>query len=470
MKFVRRDAALALAAALAAAAFASAPAPRPAPDVVRGETRRFLVHFEDVVRNEGSAPLRDVRCDALLPLDSGRQRVRWIRLSPHGWDVRRDAHGETVASARVAQIGPGEAACFSWIASVDLAAEEHAPAASLAVPAPPEPARYLGDGPAFGIASDAVAAAADEARRRAGSDVPLALAESAAAVVRERVRFELSGGWDAAPVVLERGSGSCSESTFAFVAVCRRLGLPARWAGGTMLRAGAPGRTCDPTFHRIAEVWLPEHGWWPVETQGARADDASADASRPLGRPFLLLARGDGTSDGAIGTAYHARERWSRSDVAAGARPRVSKRAWWLAGVDDDLVLRGSETGLAEGAVPSFARAELMACDARGFGPPLDASGNALLPASAAGVADRAAAAERLLRAGQPEGLRLAAEGFADDPAALRALAEEHCDETLAEEFLAAATSEAAGFEAWWAQVGPRVRPVARGRLELAAE
>lgn len=471
-----------------ATVFAAAPAARPAPSVVRGAPRRFLVHFEDVVRNEGDAPLRDVVCDALLPLEMPRQHVRWMRLSPHGWTIRRDVHGQTVATARVASIPPGGAECFSWIASVDLAAEDHAPYGALDADVPPAARRYLADHPKLGVTSDAVRRAANEARRRADGAMPLALAESAADVVRERVRYEIDGTWDAAPDVLARGTGSCSESVFAYVAICRALGLPARWTGGTLLRSGPAGRTCDVTFHRVAEVWLPLHGWRPVETEAqptgaVRASGPLARTEpRAVGSGFLLLARGDasgGTRDdpsGAslLGDAYHARERWAPLAGGQGPRaaPRVTKRAFWLAGVDDDLALRGSDAGLSEDAHPSFPRGELIACDARGFGPPLQADGSPLtggMQDSARGASRSAADAARvLIDAGHPEGLRLAAEACdGAGAAATLARAAARCDDELADSYLEVAGGSRAAFEAWWAASVTRIVPAGSRRLTL---
>ncbi len=243
-----------------------------APSIDRGTKHRFLVHFEDVVRNEGTEPLRNVHCDLLLPVDDGRQTVRWLRLSPHAWRVRTDVHGERVASASVAALAPGDATTFSWIASVEIAEERHAPdVAATRAPPPPDVRRYLADGPLFRLSSDAVRAAADGVRRAASDGSPLAIVRAAAAYVRGHVDYVCEGGWDAAPTVLARGTGSCTEATYAFVAICRRLGVPARWIGGTMRRRVPSGRDLDTMFHRMAEVWIPGHGWLPVEPTRGRA-------------------------------------------------------------------------------------------------------------------------------------------------------------------------------------------------------
>ena len=48
--------------------------------------------------------------------------------------------------------------------------------------------------------------------------------------------YERSGGWNTAPIVLERGNGSCSEYTFVFISMCRAAGVPARYVGSVVER------------------------------------------------------------------------------------------------------------------------------------------------------------------------------------------------------------------------------------------
>ncbi|MBU1652455.1 transglutaminase, partial [bacterium] len=79
--------------------------------------------------------------------------------------------------------------------------------------------------------------------------------------VIDRVDYELSGGWNTAPTVIDRGTGSCSEYTFAFIALCRAAGLPARYTGSIAIRGD--DASLDDVFHRWAEVYLPNYGWIP---------------------------------------------------------------------------------------------------------------------------------------------------------------------------------------------------------------
>ncbi|OGU55365.1 MAG: transglutaminase [Ignavibacteria bacterium RBG_13_36_8] len=84
--------------------------------------------------------------------------------------------------------------------------------------------------------------------------------------VRNTLEYKLEGGWNVAPVVLQRGTGSCSEYTFSFVALCRAAGLPARYVGSLVVRGD--DASMDEVFHRWPEVYLPNYGWVPIDPQG----------------------------------------------------------------------------------------------------------------------------------------------------------------------------------------------------------
>jgi len=77
------------------------------------------------------------------------------------------------------------------------------------------------------------------------------------------MEYKMIGGWNAAPTVLKRGNGSCSEFTFSFIALARAAGLPARYEAGLVVR-GDDG-SIDEDFHRWVQVYLPPFGWVPVD-------------------------------------------------------------------------------------------------------------------------------------------------------------------------------------------------------------
>lgn len=83
--------------------------------------------------------------------------------------------------------------------------------------------------------------------------------------VGEKLFYELAGGWDTAPTVLKRGSGSCSEYTFVFMSMCRAMGIPTRYVGAIVVRGD--DASYDDVFHRWVEVYFPGYGWIPVDPQ-----------------------------------------------------------------------------------------------------------------------------------------------------------------------------------------------------------
>lgn len=93
----------------------------------------------------------------------------------------------------------------------------------------------------------------------------------------EKMEYEMVGGWNTAPTVLERGNGSCSEYTFVFISMCRAAGIPARYVGSVVVRGDAASH--DEVFHRWAEIYLPNYGWIPIDVN--RGD-------RPLPREHAL--------------------------------------------------------------------------------------------------------------------------------------------------------------------------------------
>lgn len=128
--------------------------------------------------------------------------------------------------------------------------------------------------------------------------------------VRTSLEYKLEGGWNNAPVVLQRGTGSCSEYSFSFIALCRAAGLPARYVGAIVVRGDDASQ--DDTFHRWPEVYLPNYGWIPIDPQGGDKE-SSRDRAMNIGRlsnRFLVTTTGGGDSE-YIGWYYNSLENWS---------------------------------------------------------------------------------------------------------------------------------------------------------------
>ncbi len=128
--------------------------------------------------------------------------------------------------------------------------------------------------------------------------------------VIDHVEYELVGGWNIAPTVLERGTGSCSEYSFVYIAMCRAAGLPARYVGSVVIRGD--DASYDDVYHRWVEIYLPNYGWIPVDPSGGDSKWPSDRANYfgYLNNRFLITTSGGGGSE-YLEWSYNANERWT---------------------------------------------------------------------------------------------------------------------------------------------------------------
>ncbi len=128
--------------------------------------------------------------------------------------------------------------------------------------------------------------------------------------IMQKMHYELSGGWNVAPVVLARGSGSCSEYSFVMISMCRAAGLPARYAGSVVIRGDDASR--DDVFHRWVEVYLPNYGWVCVDPSGGDSEvpEEQAKFFGGLDNRFLITTLGGGNST-YLGWDYNSNATWT---------------------------------------------------------------------------------------------------------------------------------------------------------------
>jgi transglutaminase-like putative cysteine protease len=118
------------------------------------------------------------------------------------------------------------------------------------------------------------------------------------------MEYVRTGGWNAAPTVLKRGNGSCSEFTFSFIALARAAGLPARYEAGLVVR-GDDG-SLDRVYHRWVQVYLPPYGWIPVDPSRGKPATAMdvATSFGSLSHRFFITTHSGGDSP-LLGWTYN---------------------------------------------------------------------------------------------------------------------------------------------------------------------
>ncbi|MCJ7526360.1 MAG: transglutaminase [Candidatus Aminicenantes bacterium] len=143
----------------------------------------------------------------------------------------------------------------------------------------------------------------------AATDNPYWIARNIFDYLRDKLFYKRIGGWDIAPTVLQRGSGSCSEYAFVYIAMCRAAGVPARYAGSVVVRG--EDASFDFVYHRWVEVYLPGYGWVPVDPSGGDQEWPRDQANffGHLENRFLITTDGGGGSK-YLKWDYNSSEDW----------------------------------------------------------------------------------------------------------------------------------------------------------------
>jgi hypothetical protein len=167
--------------------------------------------------------------------------------------------------------------------------------------------RWLADGTKYCINSPVIKKAVEEA---VGDEENCYwIARKIFNHVIAHLKYERTGGWERAPVVLERGTGSCSEYSFVFIAMCRAAGLPARYVGAVQQRGDEA--SWDRVFHRWAEVYLPPYGWISFDPAGGDRESPRSQAMA-IGRTanrYLITTKSGGDSE-YLGWTYNSETEW----------------------------------------------------------------------------------------------------------------------------------------------------------------
>ncbi|HNQ77197.1 MAG TPA: transglutaminase domain-containing protein [Acidobacteriota bacterium] len=267
---------------------------------IRFNPRRESVAFGESYRNFGPGTVEELKINIAVPEDLPFQdlgsKIEWSR-EPDSFQI--DKWGQKVALFTFRGVKPQEAVSAGYSVDATLYSVRYFidPAKCGKIGDVPEPLRkqFLGDDVKLQAGDPVIRAAVREA---VGDEKNCYYAaRKIYQYIHEKMRYELVGGWNIAPVVLARGSGSCSEYSFVMIAMCRAAGIPARYAGSVVVRGDNASR--DDVFHRWVEVYLPSVGWVPVDPSGgdSKVPEEQAKAFAGLDNRFLITTIGGGSSE-----------------------------------------------------------------------------------------------------------------------------------------------------------------------------
>ncbi len=270
----------------------------------------YEIYYQHRLKSETDRPLTNVRVYIPIPQDSPHQAIRDFTIELWGQSfetmTRRDRFGQPIAEITIPAFPPGEEIEVGFSCEVDLHSVEqvelHRDEVGTLTDIPPEVrSTYTADVKSIYDLSDP--GIQREARRFARLHPNLV---ERVLVIHDFVAGELvyqrGGGWDAAPEVLRRRNGTCSEFTFLFCALCRATGLPTRLVGGSRCRKEVPPTYRDTLCHRWAEVYLPPYGWVPFDVTADRGKPPKRKHSGAQRSDVLILSKVGG--GGMLGKQY----------------------------------------------------------------------------------------------------------------------------------------------------------------------
>lgn len=273
-------------------------------------------HEVDVVqetRNFGPDSVLTLDVYLAVPSDMNNQElIGELQYSPEPDEIITDKWGQQIARFHVENLGPNESRTVTMTARARLYQNRYfvRPEKVGALSDIPEDIRqkYLVNDTKFSMQDEVIQSALKKA---IGDETnPYWMARRIFRYVIDNMEYELAGGWNVAPAVLERGNGSCSEYSFVYISMCRAAGIPTRYVGSVVIRGDDASR--DDVFHRWVEVYLPNYGWVPVDPSGGDSSWPSrqANAFGFLNNRYLITTAGGGGSE-YLEWGYNVNEMWT---------------------------------------------------------------------------------------------------------------------------------------------------------------
>lgn len=234
----------------------------------RYNERNALVNYTHEITNFGPGNVLTADVYLALPKNRDSQVINKIQHTNDYTDVVADASGQECAHYHFDGMEPGEAREGSMVTDATIYEIRYFiypdQVGSLEDIPQDIKDKFLKDDEKYQLDHPVIQ---DALKKCVGDEQnPYWIARNIYQHLIENMYYEMVGGWNTAPTVLDRGNGSCSEYTFVFISMCRAAGLPARYVGSVVVRGD--DHSMDDVFHRWAEVYLPNYGWIPADPSG----------------------------------------------------------------------------------------------------------------------------------------------------------------------------------------------------------
>jgi transglutaminase-like putative cysteine protease len=276
------------------------------------DEKHQVLHYTEQVRNYGPGEILDLEVYMAVPHNRDNQIIVGdIKYSPEPTEFRDDQWGQKVAVWHYDTLKAGQTAdptmsteCKLYFITYFVYPEDVGDLEDI-----PQDIKdkYLANDTKFGTDDDFMQ---ETVKKAVGDETnPYWMARNIYQYIVENMYYELAGGWNIAPTVLKRGSGSCSEYSFVFISLCRAAGIPARYVGSVAVRGD--DASTDDVFHRWCEIYLPDIGWFPVDPSGGDQKWPSQQAASfgTLQNRFLITTEGGGGSQ-YLEWGYNSNEMW----------------------------------------------------------------------------------------------------------------------------------------------------------------
>ncbi len=260
--------------------------------------RHAQVTYTHMLTNFGPGKMLSGDIHLAVPVDRDNQVIEQISLSP-GYDYVTDKSGQKTAHYHFSNVKPGEKVEAEMVTRAKIYEIRYFiyPEKVGGLDEIPDdiPAVYLENNEKYQTDHPVIA----EAVKKVVGDEknPYWIARKIYNYLMDAMYYEMTGGWNTAPTVLERGNGSCSEYSFVYISMCRAAGLPARYVGSAVVRGDDD--CMDDVFHRWVEVYLPNYGWIPVDPSGGDQELPRNQANYfgHLSNRFLITTESAGGSE-----------------------------------------------------------------------------------------------------------------------------------------------------------------------------